>query len=137
MRIREPATYPPIPLAWTEPGFMPAPMAILALAPLVARDTLVGGATIYGFLLGDIGLGAVAGAVSSGWLRSRLLKETAIRFYAAALVTPVAVVAFSPWKPVSFSALLVVGACWLFTISTCNIAAQLSSPSWVVGGPCR
>ena len=107
--------------------------AIWALAPLVARDILRGGATTYGFLLGGIGAGAVAGALSSGWLRSRLPKETAIRVYAVAFGAAVAIVAFSPWKPVSFSALLVVGACWLLTISTFNITVQLASPRWVVG----
>ena len=107
--------------------------AIWALAPLVARDILRGGATTYGFLLGGIGAGAVAGAISSGWLRSRLPKETAIRLYAVAFGAAVAVVAYSPWKPLSFAALLVVGACWLLTISTCNITVQLASPRWVVG----
>jgi len=107
--------------------------AIWALAPLVARDILMGGAATYGLLLGSMGAGAVAGALSSNWLRRNLTKETAVRLYALAFGVAVAVVAVSPWSLLSFLSLTVVGACWLLTISTCNITVQLASPRWVVG----
>lgn len=106
---------------------------IWALAPLVARYTLKGGPTTYGLLLGGIGAGAVCGALVSGWVRSRVRKETAVRLFTAAFGLAVVVVAYSPWKPLSFAALLVAGACWLLTISTFNITVQLASPRWVVG----
>jgi MFS family permease len=106
---------------------------IWALAPLVARNILKGGPTTYGLLLGGIGLGAVGGALVSGRVRTLLRKETAVRLFTAAFGLAVMVVAYSPWKALSFAALLVAGACWLLTISTFNVTVQLASPRWVVG----
>ena len=106
---------------------------IWALTPLVARYTLKGGPTTYGLLLGGIGAGAVGGAFISGWIRSRIRKETAVRLFTVAFGLAAVVVAYSPWKLLTFAALLVAGACWLLTMSTFNITVQLASPRWVVG----
>src|SRR5712672_3044594 len=46
--------------------------AYWALLPLVARDQVAGGADLYGFLLGVIGAGAVAGTFALPWLKERL-----------------------------------------------------------------
>jgi hypothetical protein len=46
--------------------------AYWALLPLVARNQIAGGADLYGFLLGAIGAGAVAGTFALAWLRARL-----------------------------------------------------------------
>lgn len=106
---------------------------IWALLPLAARDLLGGGAPTYGLLFTGIGVGAVTGALSSHWLRGRLTIETAVRLYALGMGAAIVTVAFSRWTPLSFVAMSVVGAGWLLTISTCNIAVQLASPRWVAG----
>src|SRR4029077_8091441 len=46
--------------------------AYWALLPLVARRQLAGGPELYGFLLGAIGAGAVAGAFILPWLKTKL-----------------------------------------------------------------
>ena len=37
--------------------------AVSALSPLIARDLISGGPTVYGLLLGSFGMGAVGGAI--------------------------------------------------------------------------
>ena len=106
---------------------------IWALAPLVARNILQGGPATYGLLLGGIGVGAVAGAFVSAWVRTVIAKETAVRLFTAGFGSAVIVVAHSPWMALSFLALVLAGACWLLTVSTFNVTVQLASPRWVVG----
>src|SRR5207245_2765408 len=53
-------------------GFFLFASAYWALLPLVARSQLAGGPTLYGILLGGIGVSAVAGALALPWLNIRL-----------------------------------------------------------------
>ena len=46
--------------------------AYWAMLPLIARDVLAGGPTLYGILLGAVGAGAVAGAVILPAIRKAL-----------------------------------------------------------------
>ena len=53
-------------------GFFLFASAYWALLPLVAREQIGGGRSLYGILLGVIGAGAVGGAFVLPWLKTRL-----------------------------------------------------------------
>lgn len=107
--------------------------AILALMPLVARDLLGGGATMYGFMLGSFGMGAVIGALNMQRLRARLHAEASVRICALGMGCGIGMVALSRWPYLTSLALLLVGASWTATMTIYNVAVQLSAPRWVSG----
>ncbi len=106
--------------------------AVLALLPLVARDTVGGGPLTYGLLLGAFGAGAVGGAVVSPQLRRLLSNESMIRWCCAGFGLATIALAFAFWLPASMAALAATGAGWMLTLSTFNVTVQLSAPRWVV-----
>lgn len=107
--------------------------ALSALMPLVARDILGGGAPMFGILLGAFGMGAVAGALTVAELRRRLSSEGVARLCAVVVGVTTAVVAASPWAPVTAVALFIAGAGWMVIITIFNIGVQLPAPRWVSG----
>ncbi len=107
--------------------------AILALMPLVARDLLGGGATMYGLMLGSFGMGAVIGALNIQRLRARLSSEATVRLCALAMGTGIGMVSISRMPWLTSIALLLVGAAWTATMTMYNVAVQLSAPRWVSG----
>ncbi|MBT2186367.1 MFS transporter [Sphingobium nicotianae] len=109
-----------------------AASAVPAMMPLVARDIVQGGAFTYGVLLGFFGLGAVGGALGSGWLRQRLSSESLVRLASAALAAGAATTGISPYLPITLAALALAGAGWVVALSTFNVNVQMSSPRWVV-----
>ena len=106
--------------------------AVPALMPLVARDLVTGGPLTYGVLLGAFGLGAVGGALSSGWLRRRLSTEAIVRAATAAIALGAAATGLSGAMAFTVPALMVAGAGWVLALSTFNVSVQMSAPRWVV-----
>ena len=106
--------------------------AILALAPLIAKDLMGGGPLTYGLLLGAFGVGAVAGALLSARLRDMLSTEAIVRWASVALGVAAAIAGISTYPALTMAALLVAGASWVLALSTFNVAVQLSAPRWVV-----
>ena len=109
-----------------------AASAVPALMPLVARDLVTGGPLTYGVLLGGFGLGAVGGALSSGWLRRRLSTEAIVRLASLAIGAGAVAAGLSPALPLTVPALMVAGAGWVLALSTFNVSVQMSTPRWVV-----
>jgi predicted MFS family arabinose efflux permease len=102
-----------------------------ALLPLVARQQLGGDATLFGILLGCIGIGAVTGALGLPRLRARFgLDGTLI---AGTLGTALAMLGYgllrSPWLGMATS--LLAGASWIAALSSLNIAAQMAVADWI------
>lgn len=86
----------------------------------------------YGLLLGSMGLGALLGAFTRPQLVRRL----------GARAVPVSMTAFgvfgvtlglAPGVPVAIGALVALGACWVWSLTTMNATAQLMAPGWVRG----
>jgi len=102
-----------------------------ALAPLIARDMLGGNASVYGLLLGASGVGAVAGALSVGWISHRLSNEAASRLMSLIGGLALVVVGLSRSVPLTCSALFVAGAANIIMIAMFNISVQLAAPRWV------
>jgi MFS family permease len=114
-------------------GFFVFASAYWALLPLLARNQLGGGPTVYGVLLGAIGAGAVAGAFTLPWLKRRLGVDRLV--FAGTLGTAIAMVlfAFAHQAAIAFAASAIAGASWIAVLATINVSAQLALPSWVRG----
>ena len=108
-------------------------IALLALLPVVVRETLNSNAIVYGILLGCFGMGAVAGAILNARLRAWLNNETIAKGAFIGYAISCAVLAFSAQTVVSGVALIVTGACWVLALSMFNVTVQLSTPRWVIG----
>ncbi|AHE52036.1 MFS transporter [Sphingomonas sanxanigenens] len=109
-----------------------AASAVPAMMPLVARDLIAGGPLTYGLLLGSFGVGAVAGALSSGRLRRLMSTERLVALASIGLALGAAGTGVSPWLPLTMAALVLGGAGWVLALSTFNVSVQLAAPRWVV-----
>jgi MFS family permease len=105
--------------------------SVAALTPLVARDLLHGGAGAYGLLLGIYGAGAVAGALMTSLVRSRLKSEHAVTVCAVLTGLMVVIVGVSRSIPLTAAAMAVAGAAWMVLFTILNLGVQLSAPRWV------
>jgi len=106
--------------------------AAQALMPLVARDVLDGGSTVFGFLFGGFGVGALVGALLSNRLRKRLRPEAVVQLCSLVSALATVGVAWSVSIVLTILFLALCGAAWVVAFSTFNVAVQLSSPRWVV-----
>ncbi len=110
-----------------------AGVALLALLPVVVRETLEGTAFVYGLMLGCFGLGAVGGAFANAGLRERFKNEIIARGAFCGFGLSCAVLGVSVYPVLSGAALALAGACWVLALSMFNVTVQLSTPRWVVG----
>ncbi len=103
--------------------------ATWALLPLVVRGRLEGNATLYGMLLGCIGLGAVAGAL----LLPRLRLPGPALILGGSAATGVATIGLGLSGSAPGTALLLVlaGSAWIAVLTSLNVAAQTALPDWV------
>lgn len=107
--------------------------AAWALMPLVASELLGEGSTTYGVLLGALGLGAVLGAATSTWFRTRFSAETLVRLAAIIYGASCVGVALQPGLPVILVLLVIAGAGWVQALSGFSVAGQLWAPAEAVG----
>ncbi|WP_156840588.1 MFS transporter [Novosphingobium aquimarinum] len=103
-----------------------------ALMPIIARELLGGGATVYGLILGAFGVGAVAGAFTVTRLRARFRVEQILFLASLAVACGAAVTATSGFLALTCVSLAITGGGWILGVSTMNVAVQLASPRWVV-----
>jgi MFS family permease len=104
-----------------------------ALLPLVARSRISGGAEIYGFLLGAIGLGAVGGAFLMPSWNAKIGPDRLVA--AASAGTAIALVLFGLAREPLLAVLasIVAGVSGIAAVGTLNVSAQASLPDWVRG----
>lgn len=107
--------------------------SVSALMPIVARDSLGGGAQTYGLILGAFGVGAVAGALNIGAIRRHLSGEAAVCLAAIFMASGILTVALSSSIVLTACALVASGAAWMVCITLFNIGVQLAAPRWVAG----
>ncbi len=105
--------------------------AIMALLPLIARDRLGGDATLYGFLLGAFGLGALIGAFMIHRVRQAKGAEFVITLLTAVFGMALLLLGLFPSLPTAAIALPLAGAAWLGSFSTFNISIQMVTAPWV------
>lgn len=110
-----------------------AAIALLALLPLIVRETLKETALVYGVMLGCFGFGAVFGALLNARLREGFRNEAIARGAFLLFAVSCTILAFSTDVILSGAALMLTGACWVLALSMFNVTIQLSTPRWVVG----
>jgi MFS family permease len=105
--------------------------AVWALLAVVAARDLHRGALGYGILNASMGVGAVFGATKLPTIRRKLGSDEIVLASSAIFVVTILVLAFfrSPWMLIPV--LILGGFAWTATMSTLNLAVQLSSPGWV------
>ncbi|MBV8115031.1 MAG: MFS transporter [Silvibacterium sp.] len=105
--------------------------AVWSLLAVVAARDLHQGALGYGILNGSMGVGAVVGATSLPHVRRRLSADAMIAASSVVFVVTLLVLAYVHYALAVIGVLLFAGFSWTSTMSTLNLAIQLSSPGWV------
>ena len=102
-----------------------------ALLPLIARNQLHGGPSLFGVLVGCIGAGAVAGALLLPRLRAIYGLDRVLIFGTVGTVAAMTGFALLHQAAAGVVAALLAGASWIAALSSLNVAAQLAVPDWV------
>jgi MFS family permease len=105
--------------------------AVWALLAVVAARDLHQGALGYGILNGSMGLGAVVGATSLPRVRRKLSADSIIAISTGVFIGTLVILAFVHYPVVIIPVLLIAGFAWTSTMSTFNLAVQVSAPHWV------
>jgi MFS family permease len=102
-----------------------------ALLPLVVRTQLHLGASMYGVILGLMGVGGVTSGMLLPQLRGRFSRSVIVLGSSLCSCAGVVVLALSRhWVPAA-GGMLLFGLGWVAAYSTMQAAAQLSAPPWV------
>jgi predicted MFS family arabinose efflux permease len=114
-------------------AFFPFASAYWALLPLVARNQMHNGPEVYGALLGAIGLGAIIGSLTLGWLKAAFGPDGlgAVGTLGTALALVLFGLAREP--ALAFCGAVVAGASWTIVLATLYVSAQVALPDWVRG----
>ena len=105
--------------------------AVWALLAVVAARDLHQGALGYGILNGSMGLGAVIGATLLPRVRQKFSADAIIAVSSGVFTATMLVLAYFHYPLIIIPVLLCAGFCWTSTMSTLNLAIQLSAPDWV------
>jgi MFS family permease len=105
--------------------------ALWAILPQFARRELELDSLGYGIMLGCLGAGAVWGAFLMPRLREHLSLDRMVGLAALSFGGVTLILAYVRIFGVLCAALLVAGAAWMIVMSSFNVAAQITSPSWV------
>lgn len=105
--------------------------AVWSLLAVVAARDLHQGALGYGILNGSMGLGAVIGATALPRVRRKFSADEIIAVSSGVFIGTLLILAFVHYPLVIIPVLLCAGFAWTSTMSTLNLAVQVSVPSWV------
>ncbi|MEM7053665.1 MAG: MFS transporter, partial [Pseudomonadota bacterium] len=105
--------------------------AYWAMLPLIARQVLEGGPTLYGLLLAAVGVGAVLGALILPKLRTRFDANVIVAVGTAGTATVLCVFAAAPIQSLAITASLFAGLFWIAVLSSLHVSAQTALPDWV------
>lgn len=107
--------------------------AYWALLPLITREQIAGGAELYGLLLGTIGASAVACAFVLPRLHAVFGANGLAWIGTLGTVVATALYGLAGSPATAFAASVIAGACWIATLSSLNVSAQIALPDWVRG----
>ncbi|MGD1870531.1 MAG: MFS transporter [Neomegalonema sp.] len=112
-------------------GFFIFASCYWAMLPLIARETLDGGPTLYGVLLAAVGAGAVSGALVLPVIKKRLGADGAVAAGALGTAIVLALFALVPTPAIAVLASALGGVCWIAVLSSLHVSAQTALPDWV------
>jgi len=112
-------------------GFFLFASAYWALLPLVARQQIVGGPSLYGVLLGAIGAGAVGGAFLLPRLKSKLGPDRLMAVGALGQAVAMVLYGIAREPAIALAASLIAGASWIAALAMLSVSAQVALPDWV------
>ncbi|WP_251978764.1 MFS transporter [Salinicola avicenniae] len=105
--------------------------AIWALLPLLAHQHPSGNASLYGYMLGGLGIGAIAASTLVARARQRLGSSRLISIAALTLGVVMMTLGSIETLWVLFPALVIGGSCWIAAVASYNSAVQVLVPDWV------
>jgi MFS family permease len=114
-------------------GFFLFASAYWALLPLLARNQLHGGPTLYGVLLGAIGASGVAGAILLPKLKAKAKANTVVAIGELGTGIALALFGVANQEWLAVLACVIAGASWIIVLATLNVSAQAALPEWVRG----
>jgi MFS family permease len=114
-------------------GFYFFASAYWALLPLVARTQISGGPGLYGFMLGAIGGGAVAGSFVLPWLKRTLGPDRLVAGGTFSTILALLLFGVAQNAATALVASVMAGAGWIAVLASLNVSAQVALPEWVRG----
>lgn len=114
-------------------GFFSFASAYWALLPLVARNQVGGGPSLYGILLGAVGAGAVGAAFALPRLTRLFGADCLIAVGTLGTAAAMMLFAFARQPMTATAASLIAGVSWIVVLATINVSAQVALPGWVRG----
>jgi predicted MFS family arabinose efflux permease len=114
-------------------GFFLFASAYWALLPLVARNQVRGGPSLYGILLGAIGAGAVGAAFALPRLTRLFGADRLVAVGTLGTAVAMMLFAFARQPMTALAASLIAGMSWIVVLATINVSAQVALPGWVRG----
>lgn len=99
-----------------------------SLLPLVAKQRLGFDERGFGMCLGMIGMGAISGAWVLPWLRARFSSESILLGTQAIYASICLLIGVSREVLLIVPALVLIGVCWMGTMTTLNATAQVHLP---------
>lgn len=102
-----------------------------AMLPLIAREMLGGGASLYGALMGAVGTGAVLGALVLPAARRRLDADGMVAAGTVATAATLVIFSRAPGETVAVGAAALGGFAWIAVLASLNVSAQTALPDWV------
>jgi MFS family permease len=105
--------------------------AFWAMLPLIAREVLAGGPTLYGLLMGAVGAGAVAGALLLPKIKAYLSADGVVAAGTCGTALVMVLMATVPNQSVAIAASALAGLSWIAVLSSLNVSAQTALPDWV------
>ena len=105
--------------------------AYWALLPLVAKELLAGGPSLFGVLLGAVGAGAVGGAIVLPRLKAALGPDRTVAAGTAGTAAVLVALAAVPSQGFAVAACVLAGASWIAVLSSLHVSAQTALPDWV------
>ena len=105
--------------------------AYWAMLPLIARELLAGGPTLYGLLLGAVGGGAVIGALALPTIKQWLGPDKTVAAGTLGTALVLAVFATVDNQLVAIFVSALAGMSWIAVLSSFHVSAQTALPDWV------